>query len=49
MSYITRTGFRLLLWIARTLVDGALTDEQRSDLRWIAIAFNNESADKPER
>lgn len=46
MSYIPRTGFRLLLWLARLFIDGALTEEQRSDLRWIAIEFGNDSKEK---
>ncbi len=43
MSYIPRTGFRLLFWLASVMVDGSLTDEQRADLRAIATSFSLDS------
>jgi len=46
MNHLTRTGFRLLLWLARLLVDSALTEEQRSDLGWIAVEFSNDRSEQ---
>jgi len=49
VSYLPRTGFRLLFWLASVLVDGSLTDEQRKQLHAICISFSNDSQPPPER
>lgn len=49
MSYTIRAGFRLLFWLSNVLVDPALTDEQRADLRAIVASFSNESLNSSEK
>lgn len=47
MSYMHRTGLRLLFWLASVLIDSALTDEQREQLHAIAVSFSNDSQSPP--
>lgn len=39
MTTVQQVGFRLLFWLAARLVDGALTDDQRKELRSIAVSY----------
>jgi hypothetical protein len=38
MHTISEVGFKLLMWLARVMVDGTLNDTQREELKNISIA-----------
>lgn len=49
MNWATRTGYRLLFWIAECLLNAELSEDQREALHAIIISFNNESMPPLER